>query len=389
MKRILLYGGKVIMLLLLLQGCAQKKTQPVQPPEISVVNVMQKDIPLHKEFVGQIYGEKDIPIRARVDGYLNGIYFKEGFSVKKGELLYSIDPEPLQARVNTQRSRVAEANTELAKAKSDLDRYIPLAESNAVSKSDLDAAQAHYDAAKSSLEAAKSNLKSAQIELGYTKIYSPIDGIIGRTEAKVGDYVGKDPNPVILNTVSSTKDVKVRFFLTESEYLTVHREISELRKKQELKKDEKIKQNEDNLELILSDGTKYEHKGNVDFIDRGIDPSTGTMLVQADFPNPDRILRPGMFAKVNIEVQVVKGALLVPQRCISELQGQNSVFIVNDSNKVEARQITIGARLGDLCLVEKGLEASNRVVIDALQKVKTGMQVKPVETEFKSQTIQQ
>jgi membrane fusion protein (multidrug efflux system) len=276
----------------------------------------------------------------------------------------------------------------LAKAKSDLDRYKPLAEMNAVSKSDLDAKQAQYDAALSSLEAAKSNRQSTQIELGYTRIYAPISGIIGKTKAKVGDFVGRDPNPVILNVVSETSNVKVDFFLTESEYLEIFRQISDFREKQNMKADEKIQAKENNIELILSDGSVYEHKGTIDFIDRSVDATTGSILVQANFPNPESILRPGLYGKVKVEMEVEKDALLVPQRCVMELQGKYSVYVVNDSIKVESRQIEIGQKIGDYYLVTDGLKTGEKVVIDALQVVRTGMEVSPTVIEFKSQNTQ-
>lgn len=372
---------------LLFFACGKNKQAKMPVPEIPVVEVTQKDVPIYQEFVGEIYGEKDIPIRARVEGFLEGIYFEEGFKVTKGQLLYTIDPEPMKARVNAQQSKVAEAETMLAKAKSDLDRYKPLAEKNAVSQSDLDAAQAQYDAAASNVEAAKANLKSALIELSYTKIYSPLTGIIGKTHAKVGDFVGREPNPVILNTVSETNNVKVQFFLTESEYLTIIREIDAIKKRRHLSPDEKLVSGQKaSLELLLADGSVYDHKGTIDFVNRNVDPTTGSMLVQGNFPNPDLILRPGLFAKVRVEMDVREDALLIPQRCVMELQGQFSVYVVNDSSKVESKTIVPGEKMGDLWLVEKGLNAGEKIVIDALQKVRSDMLVKPVITEFKSQT---
>lgn len=370
-------------------SCSEKKQSQAPIQEISVVKVLQKDVPLYQEFVGEVYGEKDIPIRARVEGFLEGIHFDEGFRVNKGQLLYSIDQKPQEAKVNAQKSRVAEAETMLAKAKSDLDRYKPLAEKNAVSKSDLDAKQAQYDAALSSLEAAKSNLRSAEIEFGYTKIYSPLTGIIGKTYAKVGDFVGRDPNPVILNVVSETNHVKVTFFLIESEYLEIFREISKRKEDEHLQPEERIERSEEGtLELILSDGSIYEHKGKVDFIDRGVDATTGSILIQGDFPNPNLILRPGLYAKVKVEKEVRKDALLIPQRCIMELQGKYSVYVVNDNNIVESRQIEPGEKIGDYWLINEGLSGNDLVVIDALQKVSTGMEISPSPIEFESQNTQ-
>jgi membrane fusion protein (multidrug efflux system) len=375
--------SSVILLIIAVVSCAEKKQQAPPPPEIKVVEVSQRDVPIYKEFVGQVYGEKDIPIRARVEGFLEGIHFGEGLKVKKGQLLYTIDPLPFQARVNAQKSNLAEAQTLLVKAKSDLDRYIPLAKINAVSQSDLDARQAQYDASLSAVDAAQANLKSAEIELGYCKIYSPINGIIGKTLAREGDFVGREPNPVILNTVSKTDNVRVTFFLAEAEYLTIARALSEEIKKEidgELARSEKTK-----LELILADGSVYKHTGLVDFIDRNIDATTGSILVQATFPNPDFLLRPGLYGKVKVHMMTVKDALLVPQRCIIELQGQYSVYIVKDDNTVENRQVKTGPTIDDYWLISEGLSAGEKIVIDGLQKVKTGTLINPVLTEFKSQ----
>jgi len=182
----------VILLVLFIASCAEKKQEAAEPPEIPVIEVIQKDVPIYDEFVGQVYGYSDIPIRARVAGFLTGINFDEGFKVNKGQLLYTIDPAEFEAKVASQESLLAEAKTALAKAKSDLDRIKPLAEINAVSKSDLDAAQANYDASVSYVEAQKANLKYANINLGYCRIYSPIEGIIGKTKARIGEFVGKE-----------------------------------------------------------------------------------------------------------------------------------------------------------------------------------------------------
>lgn len=359
-----------------LTSCKKATEAKMPTPEIKVVQVIQKDVPVYSEFVGQVYGEQDVPIRARVEGYLEGIHFREGFKVNENQLLYTIDPQPFQARVNSQKSRVAEAETMLAKSESDLNRIRPLAAVNAVSESDLDAAEAQYEAALSSVKAAKANLESAEIELGYTKIYSPIEGIIGKTEAKQGEFVGRDPNPVILNTVSSTGKMLVNFYLTEADYLFLFREGQGRRQEE---KDRAV------LELILADGTTYEHKGQVDFIDRGVNSSTGSMLIQGSFPNPNLMLRPGMFSKVKVAMLQKENALLVPQRCVKELQGQYSVFVVDSVNKVAARQIKVSNTIGDLWLVTEGLNPEDQVVLEGLQKVRTGMEIKPVLTEFESQ----
>ena len=271
--------------LLVFFSCSQKEEQQAQAPptQVTVVVTQAKDVPIYQEFVGQIYGFKDIAIRARVEGFLEGFHFEEGSRIEKGALLYTLESQPFEADVAAKMSRVAEANTRRAKAKSDLDRIEPLAKEKAVSESDLDSAVAQYEASIESVKAAEANLRAGNIQLGYTKIYSPISGIIGKTTAKVGDFVGRSPNPVILNTVSRIDTILVEFFITETQYLQVARHL--------LSKVEPAVQNarKENLELILADGSLYDHKGKPEFIDRNVDPTTGAILVQASFPNPQEL----------------------------------------------------------------------------------------------------
>jgi membrane fusion protein (multidrug efflux system) len=369
---------------LLQASCSEKSAQKAPPPDIQVINVIQKDVPIYREFVGQTYGLLDIPIRARVEGFLENISFEEGRSVKKGQKLYTIDSQPFLAEVAAQKSKVAEAQTYLVNAENELARYKPLAEINAVSKSDLDAAQASRDAAAASLEAAKANLELSMINLGYCTIKSPIDGLIGKTEARVGEFVGREPNPVILNVVSKIESVRIQFFLTESDYIILAKELAVNNPNEGV--DEAEARQKDNFELILADGTIYEEKGTFDFVDRNVDATTGTILIQATFPNSHRILRPGMFAKVRVKMETLDNAILVPQRCVQELQGQYSVFVVEAQNMVNAKQVHAAQRIGDLWLITEGLSATDKVVIEGLQKIASGMEINPIQGEFKSQT---
>jgi membrane fusion protein (multidrug efflux system) len=363
----------------LFSSCSQKEEQaPPPPPNITVVQTKAQEVPIYQEFVGQIYGFKDIAIRARVEGFLEGVHFKEGSRVQKGALLYTLESQPFEADVAAKMSRVAEAQTMLAKAESDLNRIRPLAEQKAVSESDLDAAVAQYEASVESVKAAKANLRAARIQLGYTKIYSPIFGIIGKTQAKVGDFVGRSPNPVILNTVSRIDTILVEFFITEAQYLQLVRR--RLSKSEDAARDAERAE----LELILTDGSIYEHMGKGDFVDRQVDPTTGAMLVQASFPNPDEILRPGQFARIKARVSVVKDGILIPQRCVIELQGLYSVYVVDDANKVMRREIKVGPKVKEFWLITEGLKPGENVVYEGLQKVKDGAIVKPTIKEIKS-----
>jgi len=372
----------LLLFLVITTSCKEKqiKTQPLQ--KINVYEVNSKTVPIYEVFVGQVFGQKDIPIRARVEGFLEGINFIEGSNVKKGDLLYTIDPDPFREAVVAKQSMVAQANTIVTQKESDLKRVKPLAEIDALSKRELDMAQAQRDASISSLEAANADLKIALINLSYTKIASPIDGIIGRTLAREGEFVGKNPNPVILNTVSDINTIRVQFFLSENEYLKIAKEYSKNSSQQEREK-------KSDIQLILSDGSLFEERGKIDFIDRNIDTSTGTILVQATFQNPDKIIRPGQFARVKIKVKDVKGALIVPQKCLIELQGQYSVLVVNEQNKVEAIQVEVGEKIPGFVIVKSGLKNGDRVVLEGLQKARPGNEIIPVVTDYKSQETKQ
>ncbi|MDC9723322.1 MAG: efflux RND transporter periplasmic adaptor subunit [Urechidicola sp.] len=371
----------LVVSLFVFSSCKEKEVQSLPPQKINVYQVVPKTVPIYEEFVGQIYGEKDIPIRARVDGYIEGIHFEEGSRVKKGDLLYVIDPAPFMEAVVGKQSMVAQAETILVQTESDLKRVKPLAAMDAVSQRELDMAQAQRDASVSALNAAKADLNIANINLSYTKIVSPIDGIIGRTLAREGEYVGKDPNPVILNTVSNINTILVQFFLSENEYLRAARSYAEESKN-------KIERNKDIVEvqLILSDGSLYNHIGKIDFIDRNVDSSTGTILLQASFPNPKRLIRPGQFARVKIKVMDVKDAIIVPQQCLSELQGQYSVLVVNAENKVEAVQVKIGEKIPGYTIIKEGIKSGDKIILEGLQKARPGMEVIPVVTPYENES---
>jgi membrane fusion protein (multidrug efflux system) len=370
----------VVFLFLLTAACdkAEKKAPQAPPPsEVTVYETRAEDVPIYKVFVGQTYGAKDIAIRARVEGFLKGIHFKEGSEVKAGDLLYIIESQPFEAEVASKKGLLAEANTMLVKAKRDLERYRPLAEQKAISQSDLDGAIASYEAAQASVEAAQANVRAAEIQMGYTKIYSPISGIIGKTEAKVGDFVGRDPNPVILNMVSNTDSVLVEFFLTETQYLGIARHLAEVGPV--VAREEEAR--ESDISLILADGKMYDHKGEVNFLDRKIDPTTGAILIQVSFPNPQNIIRPGQFARIKARVERVEGGILIPQRSVSDLQGRKRVFVVDDQSVVHERPVKLGPTINNFWLVREGLKPGEKIVYEGLQKVADGTKVKPTVTD--------
>ncbi len=356
----------------LLSACGPEVQAPAGVPDIPVYQTGTQNIPIHQEFVGQVYGFKDIAIRARVEGYLEGIHFQEGSHVKQGDLLYSIESQPFVENVAAKQSQVAEAKTMLVKANNDLQRVRPLAEQNALSQRDLDSAIALQEASQAAVEAAEAILRAARIQLGYTKVHSPISGIIGKTRAKVGDFVGRSPNPIILNVVSRIDTVLVEFFITENQYLYLVRR-ARLLDDSYLDEDRPAR-----LELALADGSLYEHKGVVGFVDREVDPTTGALLIQASFPNPDEILRPGQFARVIAEAAVIEDGIMIPQRCIMELQGLYRVYVVDAQNTVALREVTVGPTIRDFRVILDGLQAGEKVVYEGLQKVKPGAAVNPV-----------
>jgi membrane fusion protein (multidrug efflux system) len=353
-----------------LTACGRPEPPAMPPMEVTVVKVQPRDIPIYLDMIGQTLGSVDIPIRARVDGVLEEIHFLEGRDVTKGQLLYVIDPTPFRAKVVEAKGRLAEAETRLAKAASDLERIRPLAEMDAVSKQDLDAAVAQFEAAEGSVQAARAQVEQAEIQLGYTRIEAPVDGLIGITQAKVGEYVGRSPNPVVLNVVSQTDPIRVRSSINEREYLRFRREFADsIRDIRDGQPQSKA------LQLILSDGSIHDYLGDVVSFDAAIDPTTGTLTLEADFPNPERIVLPGQFARVRGAIENRAAALAVPQRAVMETQGIFQLAVVSDDGTVDLRQVRMGPRVGDEWIVESGLEPGEHVAIDGLQRMRPGMQV--------------
>lgn len=353
---------------IVLPGCEEEQA-PAAPLEVKVVEVVQQDVPVYKEWVGQLFGAEDIEIRARVAGWLEGLHFQEGAQVKEGTLLYTIDPTELSQQVAQAEAKVAQSSTLMARAQADVDRYEPLAAAGAVSKRELEIAVAELNARREQVTADKAALRIAQTDLGYATIKAPITGTIGLSAARVGDFVGQPPNPIILNTISNIDSVRVRFSLTESEYLELARRMSQpggdtIRSKAE-------------LELILADGSLYSHKGYALYAERRIDPATGTLLIEASFPNPSKVLRPGQFARVRAMFDQRKSAVVVPQRAISEIQGQFVLYTVDAENKAQFRGLVTGPKAGQVQVVEKGVTPGEKVIVEGFQRVRPGMVVAP------------
>ncbi len=370
----------LLVLTMFVFSCGGDQQQQLPTPTVQVYVTTATDVPIFREFVGETLGNTNVDIAARVAGFLETRDFVEGSFVKKGDLLYTIESQPFEEKVATAQSELAATKVNLVNAESDLSRIKPLAAENAISQIDLDAAQARYDASQEGVKAAEANLRAAELELSYTKVYAPIDGVIGKTNANEGDYVGASANTVVLTTISYIDTMAVQFYLTQREYLEAARRFID---ETGTARPEETEEEDDDLVLLLSDGSAYKHRGSFDFIDRNFDTQTGSILVQTLFPNPDQLLRPGLFARVRAEVDVVKNGILVPQRCVMELQGKFNVLVVTDENKVENRQVVVGPTIKEFWLIKEGLKPGEKVIYEGLQVVREGQVVKPEIVDIK------
>jgi membrane fusion protein, multidrug efflux system len=398
--------------LLISIGCS-KSTQastPSEPPVVEVVPVEQKDVPIYSEWIGTLDGLVNADIKAQVPGYLTKKDYTEGDFVQKGQLLFEIDPRPFQASLEQAEGQLAQANGQLAQAKAqltqteaqlavaeatqirtqlDVDRYVPLAKQQAITQQDLDnatqnnlAAKAQVQAARAQIETARAqilsaaatvqattaNVATAQLNLGFTKLTAPIDGVAGIAQQQVGALV--NPTSGAVTTVSTLDPIRVYFTVSEQEYLDFHRRYST-----QATLDAERKQLR--LELILADGTVYQRAGNFYFADRQVDPGTGAIRVAGLFSNPGNLLRPGQYGRIRTSTRTKEGALLVPQRAVSELQGAFQVAVVDAENKISVRTVKTSDRVGNQWIVDEGLKPGERVVAEGVQKVRTGMVVTP------------
>ena len=406
----------LIAALLLVAGCKSKTThtaaQPA-PTAVVVVPVAQRTVPIYSEYVGQTQADNTVELRARVEGILQKVYFREGAPVRKGQLLFTIDKRPFQAALQSakalaiksvsdlaqaqQRTDVLQAQAELAdaqavltRANQDVERLAPLAKEKAVTEQDLDAAIANQKSARASVDAKQANLKNleaavkytieraraevsaanarvtqAELDLSYCDIYSPINGMIGFLQVDEGNLVGRG-DATLLATVSASDPLLVNFNVSEIEYLKLTNPETAGVRSGELR-----------FELLLSDESVHPHSGHFRVLDRVVDPTTGTMKVEAAFPNPGSYLRPGQFARVRVAVAERENAILVPQRAVQEMQGTKTVMVVDQENKVAIRSIRIGDKVDKDVVVLDGLTPGERVIVEGMQKVRPGSQVNP------------
>ena len=393
-------------------GCSKSESAAKGPGplDVEVVPVQQRDVPIYGEWIGTLDGLVNADIKAQVSGYLMKQEYTEGSFVKTGQLLFQIDPRPFQAVVDQSEGQLAQATSQLAQARAqltqaeaqvtvaeanqtktqlDVDRYTPLAKQEAITQQDLDnatqanlgakaqvqsakaqveTARAQIQAANAAVQAAKAAVETAQLNLGFTRLTSPIDGIAGIAQQQVGALVNSSSVPV--TTVSTVDPIKAYFTVSEQEYLDFHRRYSTQASLEAERKNLR-------LELMLGDGTIYPQIGTFFFADRQVNESTGAIRVAGLFPNPGNILRPGEYAKVRASTHTQEGALLVPQRAVTELQGSYLVAVVGAGNKIDVRTVKPGTRTDTLWIIDDGLKPGEQVVAEGVQKVRAGMVVNP------------
>jgi membrane fusion protein, multidrug efflux system len=350
-------------------GCGHEDTAPATPPamEVGVTSVTVRDVPEVLELVGQTVGSSDVEVRPRTDGVVTAMNFKEGSLVQAGDVLYEIDPSEVRERVAAAQGRLAAAQTRQADAANQRRRYEPLARINAISKLDLERAQAAEKAAAGEVEAALAQLELTRINLGYATVKAPISGLAGMSNVKVGDYVGGASTTGSLTTVSIIDPINVRFSISERDYLGLARRFPD---QVGAGGNSNVKRTT-RLELVLADGTTFDQKGTINFADRQIDPQTGTLTIEATFPNPQGLLRPGQFARVLAPIAVRKDALLVPQRAVVEIQGIYHVYVAADG-KADMRRVVPGQRVDSLWVIEQGIGPGDKIIVEGLQRLRSG-----------------
>ena len=384
-KRYLLIGGVVgSIVIALIVGALRPSSKALgaQPStvDVEVVQVQKEDVPIYAEWIGTLDGLVNADVRAQVTGYLLKQGYQEGALVKRGQLLFQIDPRPFQAALDQAEGQLAQAKAALANAAAvqrrtelDVQRYKPLAEQQAASQQDLDNAVQNNLAALATVETAKAQIKTyeaavetAKINLDFTRLVAPIDGIAGQALLQVGALV--TPGSGIVTSVSTVDPIKVYFTVGEPQYLAWRQrfptDASRLQADRELR-----------LQLILADGSMYPHEGKFYFADRQVDQTTGAIRIAGLFPNPNNILRPGGYAKVRAVIRTQPGALLVPQRAVSELQGGYQVAVIGADNKADVRTVTVGDRVDNRWIIVSGLNAGDRVVVEGVQRMRSGVRV--------------
>jgi membrane fusion protein (multidrug efflux system) len=349
---------------LVMLACSRKEPPSPPPPEVLVTAVVQKDVPIVREWIGTLEGSVNADIRPKVEGYLLRELYKEGQFVPSGNPLFEIDPRQFQAALEQAQGTLGRADAQLAKAEKDVERFTPLAAQKAISQQELDNALTAERDARAAVAAARAAVDQSALNLSWTKITSPIDGVAGIAKAQVGDLVNTQ---TVMTTVSTVDPIRAIIGITERDYLRYAAQIN--------RANYATTERGPALELVLDDGTVFPHPGKAVLVDREVDVKTGTMTIKGFFPNPGNILRPGQYARVRAALDVKTGALLVPQRAVSELQGSYRVGVVGPDGKADIRPVEPGERVGSLWVIDKGLKPGEAVIVAGLQNVKPGMPV--------------
>ncbi|MCU1244991.1 MAG: Efflux transporter, family, subunit [Acidobacteria bacterium] len=342
-------------------GNSEAAKPPAAPPGVVVSPVVQRDEPIYREWIGTTEGDVTAEIRPKVDGYLLRRVYTEGSYVRQGDLLFEVDARQVQAQLQQAEANLAQAQSGLTKADRDVARFEPLAAQKAVSQQELDNARSAQSAAKATVGALRAAVEQARLNLSWTRVTSPISGVAGIAQAQVGNLVGPQ---TVLATVSKVDPIRVRYQMSEQEYL-------------QFQHDAAMRSAE--LALVLSDGSVFPQKGRLLLSDRDVNVKTGTIATIGIFPNPGNVLRPGQYAKVRAATELRRGAILVPQRAVNQMQGEYQVAVVGADNKAQIRTVQAGAQIGSLWLIEQGLQPGDRVVVEGFSRVKSGMIVAPRE----------
>src|SRR6478736_68722 len=376
----------LVLSLLAFIGCDKadpKAAAPPPPPVVKIAEAVSRDVPITVDAVGQTRGNAEIDISARVEGFLETVNFKDGTFVKKGQKLYTIDSRPFVATLAEAKAKVAQSQAEALRVHQDVVRYEPLVAKNAVSVQDLETAKANERAQQSAVAAAQAQVQKAQIDLGYTTVLAPDDGLIGVTEVFPGTLVGKG-STTLLTKMSKIDPIKVRFSVSERDYLfyAKRREARLVAAGGTGAAGAAVNAAGDEgpplqFQMVLADGSTHPYPGTLSFVDRNVDDKTGTIRLEASFPNPGNIVRPGQFARVRAAVSIKKNAVLVTQGAVVEAQGINSVAVVKADDTVEMRVVKPAERIGNLVILDSGLNPGERVVVEGIQKVRGGVKVKP------------
>ena len=351
-------------------GCGKPKPVAPPPPFVQVITIEASAVPLHTTLIGQLDSPQNVEIRARVEGIVEEMHFTEGTEIEAGQLLFTLDKQPFIERLAAARGMLAEAEASLNKSERDVERLTPLVANRAVPKQDLDNARSAVEAAKAGIESARARVESAQLDLGYCEVKAPVGGLIGAKEVSIGELVGRG-QPTLMATISTLDPIWFYCNVSEVDYIQAEersralgRDVSNLP-----------------LTLLLPHGKEHAEGGKFVFIDRAVNSQTGTLRVRAEFPNSEKLLRPGMFARVRVELGKRENAILVPQRAITELQGRNFVWVVDDKNIASQRPIEVGEQVDANLIVTRGLEAGERIILEGTNKVREGAPVTAMTAE--------